>query len=481
MTFFPGEARQRLDEARRHLDPRELVVAPGELVEPRRESIGDERDRSAVRGPRGLQVGERVVGERLEPRFREVVDEEVSEAAADRREREPRPVRRPRRVEHLLEVAQRDLARDLAALDVEDREHRPAPAHGGEGEPAAVRVPGARGADELEAVEVRVQTPIEDPPLHTAALCIGQEQLERSFLPLGQEHDTASVRAESGREVERPRRPAGDEHAAEALRRPFGTAVRRVRLVQGLVPLLRQLRLGDLERLLDHFQRRLARARDVLEDAADRLVAPPPGYVGPERVSVAIGEIARVTEAADARQAAVARRVAHPHRGVRVVRAQREVFGHAFDEPERQAERAAVPASEHVELERVDQLVTENVVRLRERTGRGQHDAALQDLGDAARRLAQLAVDRVGLLEVRMPRVQDDRLPALELVVEEDAQPRVPALGETRDDPRRGLLRRIEVDVEVIRPQDLELERLVAHLVAAEVLGLGGGWPGGEH
>src|SRR5436309_2187559 len=73
----------------------------------------------------------------------------------------------------------------------------------------------------------------------------------------------------------------------------------------------------------------------------------------------------------------------------------------------------------HVELKRVNELVADHVISVGERTAERQHDAAPQRLGDATGALAELAVDRVGLLEVRMRRVENERLPAAKLVCQD--------------------------------------------------------------
>ena len=65
--------------------------------------------------------------------------------------------------------------------------------------------------------------------------------------------------------------------------------------------------------------------------------------------------------------------------------------------------------------------------------------------------------------------VEDQRLAAAQLVVQQLREPRVPALGHPRGHPRRGFLLRVEVDVEMFGLQDLEVELPVLHLVPAEI------------
>src|SRR5690606_11224182 len=100
----------------------------------------------------------------------------------------------------------------------------------------------------------------------------------------------------------------------------------------------------------------------------------------------------------------------------------------------------------------------------------------LERLRHAARTLADEPGQRVRLLEVRVVRVHDQRLRALELVLERPREALVPALRHARDVRDRLLLRRIEIEVPVRELEDAEVEVLVLDLVATEVLrGRGGG------
>ena len=78
--------------------------------------------------------------------------------------------------------------------------------------------------------------------------------------------------------------------------------------------------------------------------------------------------------------------------------------------------------------------MADDVIGVGERTAERQHDAAAQRLGDAAGALAELALNRVGLLEVRMRRVEHQRLPPAQLVAEDAAEARAPAFGHPRGD-----------------------------------------------
>ena len=126
-----------------------------------------------------------------------------------------------------------------------------------------------------------------------------------------------------------------------------------------------------------------------------------------------------------------------------------------------------------VELERVHQLVADHMVRVGERPAHRQNDAPAQRLGDAAGAFAELALDDVGLLEVRMRRVEHERLAAAQLVLEHFLEPGQPALGHPGGEVDPFLRARVVVDVEVLGLEHLEVEVLVLNLVAPEVLGRG--------
>ncbi len=80
------------------------------------------------------------------------------------------------------------------------------------------------------------------------------------------------------------------------------------------------------------------------------------------------------------------------------------------------------------------ELVADHVIGVAERAAHRQHDPPPQWLGDAAGAFAELALDGVGLLEVRMRGVEDERLPAAERMSEDPLEPRVPAFRHTRGD-----------------------------------------------
>ena len=61
----------------------------------------------------------------------------------------------------------------------------------------------------------------------------------------------------------------------------------------------------------------------------------------------------------------------------------------------------------------------EDVVTRLDGPGKRQHDAPFVRLGDAAGALAEFALDRVGLAEVRAARIENEGLTRGELVVQQ--------------------------------------------------------------
>ena len=114
--------------------------------------------------------------------------------------------------------------------------------------------------------------------------------------------------------------------------------------------------------------------------------------------------------------------------------------------------------------------MADDVVGLRRRCRERQHDPPPERLRHAADRFANLPFDDVGLLEVRMARVEDQRLSADQLVGENVRKPRIPPLRHLRG-LRGGVpLLAVEVDVEVPGLQHLESEGAVLDFVAPAVL-----------
>ena len=408
----------------------------------------------------------------------QIVAEQVCEPVHESRERDVAAVGRPGGVEDLPDLGQPDLALYPVVLHVEHREQRLTLAHGAEGEALARGVPRAGRVDELEALVMRVERRLDDPPQHLARARLGEVEVDREEVLLREEDQLPAVGAECRRDVEPGMAVAAHQQPPVRVRR---LGLLRQSAVVGLdrgVPAERQRVGADAG---DREQRALGVAGPprLPQDLPDDLVAEVAGDERPECLSVAVGEKARVVQLVDRGKLVTLRGVAQPHGRVRIHGAEREVLRHPLDEPQRQARGArdaepplALPGD--VELEGVHQLVANHVVRLRERPGERQHDAALEDLRHPARALTQLSRNRVRLLEIRVAGVQDQGLAPVQLVLEELGEAGVPAL---RQAPRllgRRPLGRIVVHVEVVGLEDFEGEVPVLDLVASEVLGGGG-------
>ena len=108
-------------------------------------------------------------------------------------------------------------------------------------------------------------------------------------------------------------------------------------------------------------------------------------------------------------------------------------------------------AAGDVVLEGVDQLVPDDVVQVAERPASGQHDPAAQRFGHAAGALADVPPTALVCWNCGGAGVEDQRLPARQLVVEHGRQAGVPALRHAGRDLGRGCSSGVEVDVEVLR------------------------------
>ena len=203
--------------------------------------------------------------------------------------------------------------------------------------------------------------------------------------------------------------------------------------------------------------------------------------MGPEGVPESVWKIAAgiAAQVINGRENAMQEGVADPHRRQGRLAAHRYVLGHPLDEPERELHetpeaRPLTPARE-VELEGVDDLVPEYVVRVAVRTPQGKDDPVLQPLGDAARALAHRAREDIRLLEVGMIGVEDERARIPDVVLEDPGDPLIPPLGHPGTVLGGDSRFRIEVNIVVWRRQDVEVEGLVLDLVSSEVLGSGTG------
>ncbi len=254
-----------------------------------------------------------------------------------------------------------------------------------------------------------------------ARRCVGDVHLDGEHRELGQEHDATAVRAERRGHVQVAAVLACDEWTAERRDWPGGLDEGGVSPPRLFVPRGRKRFLVDAEHGFDG-------ARDVAGDGgrvkhvANRLVAPAPADVRPERMSVAIGKEIGIVQLVDRRHLFTRRGIANPHRRVRVDRAYRQILGHPLDEPEGQRRHPA-PASiatpcRDVVLKGVHELVAEDVIRFREPAGERKDDPALRGFRDSAGAFADLTGEHVGLLKMWMRCVEDQRLATAQVMLQ---------------------------------------------------------------
>ena len=121
----------------------------------------------------------------------------------------------------------------------------------------------------------------------------------------------------------------------------------------------------------------------------------------------------------------------------------------------------------------MNQFVGEYVFQLRVRTREGQQYAVLVEFRHAARALADEAGQDIGLLEIGMGSVEDDRDFVAEPVLQYAAQAVIGPLRHPRGIVGRLFLSLVEVNFEVGRGDDFPLEVAVLDLVPPEVIPLG--------
>jgi hypothetical protein len=114
--------------------------------------------------------------------------------------------------------------------------------------------------------------------------------------------------------------------------------------------------------------------------------------------------------------------------------------------------------------------VADHVVGLCEGTSKREHDAPSQTFRHTAGSLTDLAANDIGLFEVDVRAIENQRLPPSQIVLKEALEPYSPSLGHTGGDLNAGPFLGIEVDVEVLSLQDLEIEVSILNLVPPEVL-----------
>ena len=335
-----------------------------------------------------------------------------------------------------------------------------------------VRRPRARRRDERDGVEMRVARGARELLDHSARLCIGHEELDLEQSSAGEERDELAVRAHLRREVHLAALAIDLEDGVAGLVRTCAPLEhRQVRASRRGNPVLRERIRRDAKDppnavLEPDTQRRAIHVHD-------RTITPAPADIRPQGLAVPVREEPRVrVELVDGRELLPFRRVAQPHGRQRIVAAEREILGHAFNEPERkrvEALEATRSRFRYTVLKHVHQFVAKDVVVVRVDAGKRHHHTRPQTFGHATSAFRQFLTDDVRLLEVRLVGVEHDGL-AVERVAEAVRMARIPALGHAPRIVHDERLGGIEIQVEVRRPHDAEVELLVLDLVAAEVL-----------
>ena len=422
-----------------------------------------------------MEIGVFVVGEAPQSRAIAVDDEEIGEAVAEAGEHELLPVRRPLRG---LQSVQADVDPALfaPALDVENDQVVAVFPLRGDGEVTAVGRERAGGIDEAQAFVIVVLRRFDEAALDATRLDVGEPEIDEEPALVAEERDGLAVGRQRWREENAAPRAALSEcrlrDAAGAIVIPQLGQERRL---DGVAPIVGEVLERPSRCALE--RRFEPGGRGGLQDLADDFVAPLLTDVSPQGVSVPVWENVGVgRHLLDRGQVPLERGVAQPHRRLGIDRTERQVLGHAFHEPQRWIDGherlhagAGPAAAEHIVLELVDHLVLEHVLEFGIRPGEGEHGAVLEEFRDASQPFARGVYD-VGLLKVGLGRVQDDRLAALKLMVEDAREPGVGAFRHARRIERAGTLIRIVVDVEVFGLNGLEVETPVLHLVLTEIL-----------
>jgi len=284
--------------------------------------VGHEGQRAPVGGPGRLQVGVAVVGDPPRLAALDVDEVEVAQPAAVRGDGDRAPVRGPRGAADRFPRVEADPFAHLPLVHVEDGEDVVPFARHDVRQAAAVGRPGPRRVEEAERVEVRIGVGAGQFPEDLPRLRVGQEELDREDVLLGEEDDVAPVGAQDG----------GDVHAAGAglLREEdFGERLRGLPgLGDGQFARLRRFLPARRERVdrdaqgVRHAALQPERA-DAAEERRDDAVPPGASHEGPEGVAEAVGEVARIAQLLHGRELVPQDRIAHPHRGQRVAPADR--------------------------------------------------------------------------------------------------------------------------------------------------------------
>ena len=275
---------QQLDRAVLEVEQRDPHVAEFQ----RREvgpgaAVGDEGDRLAVGGPGRLEVRVLVVREALQARPVGVHDEQVRQAAVVPGEHDPRAIRRPGRRGKAVE-GDADAAELFVLLHVEDHEVVAILVLRRDREVAPVRGERARRIDEPQALIVRVERGLHQPPDDSPRLRIREIEIHEKRVLLAEVGDVVPVGGEGRGQVERAfRAPFREQRLGDAPGAVVVGELRQERRLNRVAPLAREV----IER---HPERAFEAAVDAgghggLQDLTDRFIAPLFSHECPERMA----------------------------------------------------------------------------------------------------------------------------------------------------------------------------------------------------
>ena len=473
-TLVRGRGHERLYAARGDVDGVQIVASP--QVGPYRSvAVGGEGYETAVRRPHGVPFVEEVVGQPDEVRAIDVGQVEVGRSPAGAHERETVAVRGPRGGEHAVE-REPETSAQLPRLHVDDVNGVGRTGLGDEAQRGSVGRPRGPGAKHVKCLEIvralAFDGLAEDGTVehgrHVEVRVAALVRDERDLLPVGRDGRTqVQIGVVPGVVSDEPQ----DVLAAIPPR-----DLRPVSLLERALPLLRELDRSEAGRV---HQRTLEAVSpgDRLDHLLDLLRAVRVRDEAHRRLALLVDEVA-APEILKGNDGVGQSEVAKDHLRLGVPSA-RDVLGQPLDEPQRDRVGVGLPddgldqaAVHDVEHEDVRQLVVENVAQVLVGAREGHHHSVLEELGESADALADVRVGDVGLLEVVVRCVDDDRYDRCQLVPQDHLELVVRQLDDARDGVGQVLGAVVEIDVEVLGPGHVPGEGAVLDLVSPEPRGV---------
>ena len=168
------------------------------------------------------------------------------------------------------------------------------------------------------------------------------------------------------------------------------------------------------------------------EKGNDGGIAPGATDEGVQCLPPAVGEVFRFGgQVPNGGQFFVDNGIAHPHGGMGVAGTQGKVFRQPFHHPQGNPLHGRQPQvgirHGNIVLEGVHQFVTQHVVVFLVQPGKGQNHAIFQRFGDPAGAFAEGAKNGVGLLEVRLVGVKQNRFLFFKGMIHQSGKTVVPA------------------------------------------------------